>query len=232
MLSIVAWTRLLSFIQASQRDYRADRLLSPWLTTALQLLLVVGILVFIIYLVLAERPRVEDTLGHWHATIPGLKVMPARFYETLTNEVDRPASGPPVDIKTVNLSEGSVYFRPYLQIRHQKLAYYVFAAPLGKSSFFVSSWLVIRRPTLGRIIAHLPIISWLFSGIARLFGGFTFFTYDAALHFHETTHAALLRTIDKLTSIENVAALPPEIRRPVMRELYAPPAAPQLPLGL
>jgi len=238
MLGTAPWVPLLTSIQAAQaypRGYRGDRILSPLLTTVFQLLVVVGIIAVVLWLTLRERPRIEDTLAHWHVTIPGLQVMPERFYALLNFEVDRPANGPSVDIKTVDLFEGTgmaYYNRPYLRIRHHKLACYVFAAPLGKSSFFVSSWLVFRRPTLGRVVAHLPIIGWLTSGIARLFGSETFFTYDSALHFHEMTHAALLRTIDKLTSIENVAALPQDVRKPVMRELYAQPTVPQLPSAL
>lgn len=195
------------------------------------------ILVFVAVLALItvaalERPRVSDTLAHWHVTIPGLHLKPQDFYSAVISETEKPKEGRPIDIETVELSEGAgiVYYRPYLRIRHINIACYIYAAPLG-NSFFISSWLVIRRSLLKRLLPRLPIIGWLFSGVARLFETETFFTYDSALHFHEMTHAALLRSVDKLTSKASLPALAPELKKPVMRELYAPASPLQLPPG-
>lgn len=202
-------------------------------STLLQILLVMVAIGFIVVTLYRERPNIEDTIVHWHVTIPGLQLTPDHFYAAVKTEIEPPTKGASITIQTVHLSEKNAigYYRPYLQIRHLELAYYIFAAPLGKESFFVSSWLVVRRPLLATVLPRLPIIGWLIFSLAKLFESYTFYTYDSALHFHETIHAALLRSIDKFTSIQQAASLLPEVRKPIMRELYSRPMAPLLPPG-
>lgn len=81
-----------------------------------------------------------------------------------------------------------------------------------------------------RVLVSLPLFGWLFRGFYRFLYTETLFTYDSALHFNELIHAKVLDVVDSLTSVERLPALPPESRKPVMRELYARPKAPQLAL--
>jgi hypothetical protein len=228
MPSFDSWVLLLAVIQ---RGFFGSLYWPTIFRLLFYVFIFVALLALIVSVSLGERPRISDTLAHWHVTIPQLRLSPESFYEELSKHIDQPTKGIPLSVRTIHLSEGSfiAYHRPYLRVRQVKLDYYVFAAPLGKS-LFISSWLVIRRPFLSRILPHLPLIGWFMSGIGRLFESDTFFTYDSALYFLEMTHTGLLQTIDKLTQAGNLESLPLEIRKPVMRELYAKPAAPQLPL--
>ncbi len=194
------------------------------------LALVFVAVVWILRQTVGDRPKVEDSLAHWHATIPGLVIPPERFYKLLIEALTK-LNIPGARVGQVTLFESTFggYARPYVCVRRSKLVYYIFAAPLGES-FFVSSWLLARRsPTLA-VLARLPVLGWLFVGLAKLYDPRTMYIYDSALHFNESVHATVLAAVDTLTSKENAPPLAPEARKPVMRELYARPQAPQLAL--
>jgi hypothetical protein len=178
----------------------------------------------------ANQPLVEDSLAHWHATVPGLTIPSKRFYDALDKAVGRQKL-PGVFVGMVEMQEGGVisWKRTYLSVRRQQLTYYVFAAPIGES-FFISAWLIHRRSALARMILSLPLIGFLFARAIQLMEADTFYAYDSALHFLEIAHSSLLSVVDSLTSTENVEPLPPESRKPIMRELYSRPQAPRLAL--
>lgn len=196
----------------------------------LELLSILAAIGFVYYAVVRDRPLLEDTVAHWHATIPGLTASPERFYETLSTAIKK-MQLPDMVVAKSNLHEGHqvTYTRPYLRVRRARLDYYIFAARIGES-FFVSSWLLRPRSIVMRVLIGLPLIGWLFRGFYRFIYTDTFYTYDSALHFNELIHSIVLTTVDALTSVERVPALPPEDRKPIMRELYARPQAPQLAL--
>ena len=203
-------------------------MLSTILQVLLLVLLAVGIPVLILSLVLAGRPLVEDSVAHWHATIPGLKIPKDRFLEALSLAIRR-YKIPGASVSRVQFLETTIASptREYLRIRQRNLSFYVFAASLGES-FFVSSWLVPERSVIARVLLSVPLIGPLFSRLIRLFQAETFFAHDSTLLFLEIVHQSVLNVVDTLTSTENVGPLPEEQRKPIMHELYSRPQSPKL----
>jgi hypothetical protein len=192
------------------------------------LLLVMGNVLVLIVSTLSERLLMEDAISHWHATIPGLILSTEPFYKGLREAVRR-QNIKGVEMKVVELPEGNGmgFARPYLRVKRGDLAYYIFAASLGES-LYVSSWLLAPRSRWGIFFSSLPLVGWVFAKIIAFASTPTFYSYDSALHFQETMHVTLLKVMDELTSSVNVAPLPSEARKPMMRELYGQPKAPQL----
>jgi hypothetical protein len=189
-----------------------------------------ALLFLVVYVITTGRPRVEDSLVHWHATVPGLRVSPERFYDVLCSALKRQGiPGAVVGREDIYEGHALTFKRPYIRVRRSPLVYYVFGAPLG-DSFFISSWLLTPRSTFGRALMSMPLLGWMFRGIIKLIEVETFYTYDSALHFSETVHKTLLDVVDTLTSVENVKPLAADERKPVMRELYSRPKAPQMAL--
>lgn len=198
----------------------------------LPLLALLATITLILYVISLDQPKVEDSLAHWHVTIPGLTVSHDRFYAFLTERVDRlKLEG--VQIEQYSVYEGHVatFTRPYFRVRRGNLRYFVFAAPLGES-FFVSSWLIYQRATFLRVLLGVPVLGWLVGGLVRLLSADTLYQYDAALHFLEILHHTTVDVVDVLVSKENAPPLSAEAKKPILRDVYASarPQAPKLAL--
>jgi hypothetical protein len=155
----------------------------------------------IYYGILKDSPSVDESIAHWHATIPQLTVGPTRFYDLLVSAIDR-LKQPGLVVGCANLRESHAlsYTRPFVRVRRGRMEYYVFAARIGES-FFISSWLLVRQGVLMRVLVALPLVGWMFRNFYRFIYTETFFTYDSALHFHELMHHTLLIAVDTLTSV-------------------------------
>jgi hypothetical protein len=159
-----------------------------------------------------------------------LKLSGEGFLEAFSLAVRR-QNIPGVSISRVELFEGSIISskRLYLRVRLGALSYYVFGASLGEA-FFISSWLIWRRSLSARVLLCIPLIGPIFSRLVRMLEADTFYAHDSALHFMELVHFSLMGVVDTLTNTENIQPLPEEQRKPVLRELYSRPQAPQLTL--
>lgn len=199
------------------------------------LILLLALLVIIpsiLYVLSPDQPKVEDSLAHWHVTIPGLTIPQDRFYAFLSERVDRlKLEGVKIERYRVYEEHLASFTRPYLRVRRGNLRYFVFAAPFGES-FFVSSWLLYQRRTFLRFLLHVPVLGWLVGGLVRLLSADTLYQYDSALHFHEILHHTTLEVVEVLISMEDAPPLATEAKKPILREVYGytRPQAPKLAL--
>jgi hypothetical protein len=221
---LVAFTLLPAPLEAQGGSANGVSLLKIFLAVIFMVFLVV----FAVAIDQATRPLVEDSLAHWHATLPGVKVPTDRFLDTLSYAITGRRI-PDVDIETIELFEGGPISskRPYLRVRRGHHSYYVFGASLGES-FFISSWLIRRRSAFARVMLSTPLLGSFFARVLRLVEAETFYVYDSAIHFMEMAHLSLLQVVDAMTDTAATPRLPEEQRKPIMRELYARPQAPQL----
>lgn len=201
--------------------------MSTYITLAVLLLLT-----YVVFLAVAINDSflVQDSLSHWHTTIPDTRLSSEDFYKSVESAVaQRQIPGVKVYRTEFYETHRLSYARPYLCIDRRDLRYYVFAAPMG-SSFFVSSWLIADPRRFARLLSRLPVVGWLVGSAIKMSDAPTFYAYDSSLFSQEILHVTLLSVIDEATTAMGAAPLPETVRQPVMRELYTQPAAPQLAL--
>jgi len=120
---------------------------------------------------------------------------------------------PDISMSDAEISEGAALVsarRLYLRLRRGGVHFDICAAPYG-CGFTFSSWLV-APPSVLRLS---PIIGW----VTALFNRSTYFRLDTAGMFRAAAHAAVMETINGVTSAKGISTLSERERKPMMRGL-------------
>jgi len=149
-------------------------------------------------------------VSHWSQLIDGMEYSSREFYAALKVNLEARRM-PGISMSEVEISEGAALVsakRLYLRLKRGDVHFDICAAPYGRG-FFFSSWLV-APPSVLRLS---PVIGW----VIALFSQPTYFRMDTAGMFRAAAHAAVMETIDGITSAKGIRALSESERKPMMR---------------
>lgn len=164
----------------------------------------------------ANQPSI--LVSHWYTMIEGLSERPTAFYESVTASIES-REIPDLSIRYVFAKEGGLASakRLYLEVRREKLVYYVCGAPFA-NGFFVSSWLGEVRSIVLLVLSFFPFAAVAFPW---LFRGNTYYETDTTLMFQSLVHSAVLEAVDGLTETKGIRGPVDLERKPTLRDFFA-----------
>lgn len=166
-------------------------------------------------------PSLSNAISHWYCTLNGMHPTATEFYDSVEENIRQRQMD---DVKTSRVlwREGGILSskRLYLRIHRKEHVYDICGAPFG-NAFFVSTWLC-RPPSVWiEMLLSIPGIAFVTSLCLRLFKPATYYQMDTAMMFLGATHAAVLESVDKFTSIAGAQPLSEFERKPILRDSYA-----------
>lgn len=103
----------------------------------------------------------DSVISHWYTLIENLQASPLAFYQSVEGALQR-RQIPDTQNSRVDYKESGLLSarREYLHVTREKLVFDICGAPFG-TGFFVSSWLVEKRPSLAVIFKVVALVAML-----------------------------------------------------------------------
>src|SRR5580704_11760873 len=155
----------------------------------------------------------QRILGHWDRLASGLRLSALSFYDVVEQTIrEREIEG--VEIDRITWAERGVLSRLsiYLQLSFDTAVFIVSAIPMGTSTY-LSWWLALSNRGIAAWLSELRFFGWMFR---PLFRPLTFYRIDSLLAFEQALHAAVVESIDRLTTSKGVRRLQDAERKPIL----------------
>lgn len=152
-------------------------------------------------------------LSEWHHFVGGLAQPSEQFYADVEASVER-REIPGLEFRRVEFKEGGMFSakRQYLRVKRDDLYFDIFGGTFAKG-FFISERLFLE----GSFLEGMGTAGGILKALAK---PDTMYKYDTALVMQELVHEAVLETIDVLTATQQLAMVPTDRRKPLMRDFY------------
>lgn len=166
-----------------------------------------------------SSPSLANAIAHWCCTLDGVQESAKEFYDAVEESI-RNRRIPDVETSRVEWRQGGIFSdtRLYLRIHRKDYVYDICGAPFG-DSFFVSTWLCQPPSFWIETLLGIPVVATLTRIFLALVKPQTYYQIDTAMMFLGATHAAVLESVDQVTSIAGARPLSEFERQPVLREL-------------